>query len=142
MKKLIYRILIFFILILSGLILYLSTVGIKTNKLNDQISNQIKNLNGQLEINLDKVSVVLNPLAFKFNLKTIDGQPITLQPKQFNKGQIYGGLLFGLGWALTGACPGPLFAQIGNGATVIVVTLLSAIAGTWFYGLMKDKLPH
>lgn len=81
-------------------------------------------------------------LIKKFKIKTLSGEPIVIQPKQFNKGQIYGGLLFGLGWALTGACPGPLFAQIGNGATLIVVTLLSAIAGTWFYGLMKDKLPH
>lgn len=78
----------------------------------------------------------------KFKIKALNGEPITLQPKKFNKGQIYGGLLFGLGWAMTGACPGPLFAQIGNGATVIVVTLLSAIAGTWFYGLIKEKLPH
>ncbi|SOD18184.1 DUF6691 family protein [Pedobacter xixiisoli] len=81
-------------------------------------------------------------LIKKFKVKTLNGEPITLQAKQFNKGQIYGGLLFGFGWAMTGACPGPLFAQIGTGATVIVVTLLSAIAGTWFYGLMKDKLPH
>ncbi|MNV97190.1 hypothetical protein D3C71_1922820 [compost metagenome] len=65
-----------------------------------------------------------------------------LHPKQFNKGQIYGGLIFGLGWGITGACPGPLFAQIGTGATVIIVTLLSAVAGTWVYGLLRDKLPH
>lgn len=81
-------------------------------------------------------------LIKKLNIKTIDGEPITIQPKQFNKGQVYGGLLFGFGWAMTGACPGPLFAQIGTGATVIIVTLLSAIAGTWFYGLIKEKLPH
>lgn len=81
-------------------------------------------------------------LIKKLNVKTIDGEPISILPKQFNKGQIYGGLLFGFGWAMTGACPGPLFAQIGTGATVIFVTLLSAIAGTWFYGLIKDKLPH
>ncbi|MNK06389.1 hypothetical protein D3C87_242840 [compost metagenome] len=78
----------------------------------------------------------------KFNVKTLSGEPIAIQPKKFNKGQVYGGLLFGFGWALTGACPGPLFAQIGTGATVITVTLISAIAGTWFYGFMKDKLPH
>jgi uncharacterized membrane protein YedE/YeeE len=47
-----------------------------------------------------------------------------------------------MGWALTGACPGPLYAQIGTGVTVVVVTLLSAIIGTWFYGYFKDKLPH
>ena len=78
----------------------------------------------------------------KFKVKTLSGEPIAIQPKKFNKGQVYGGLLFGFGWALTGACPGPLFAQIGTGATVITVTLISAIAGTWFYGLIKDKLPH
>lgn len=81
-------------------------------------------------------------LIKKFNIKTIYGESIEFHPKTFNKGQIYGGVLFGLGWAITGACPGPLFAQIGTGATVIVVTLLSAIAGTWVYGLIRDKLPH
>lgn len=78
----------------------------------------------------------------KFNIKTIYGEPIKITPKVFNKGNIYGGLLFGIGWALTGACPGPLYAQIGTGVTVVLVTLLSAIAGTWFYGYFKDKLPH
>lgn len=81
-------------------------------------------------------------LIKKFKIKTLQGEPITFHPKKFNKGQIYGGLLFGFGWALTGACPGPLFAQIGSGATVIIVTLLSAIAGTWVYGKFRDRLPH
>lgn len=78
----------------------------------------------------------------KLNIKTIYGEKIEFHPRTFNKGQIIGGLLFGLGWAITGACPGPLYAQIGSGATVIAVTLLSAIAGTWVYGLLRDKLPH
>lgn len=81
-------------------------------------------------------------LIKKFNIKTIYGEPIKIAPKTFNKGQIYGGLIFGLGWAMTGACPGPLFAQIGTGATVVAVTLVSAIAGTWVYGFLRDKLPH
>lgn len=81
-------------------------------------------------------------LIKRFVLKTLAGEPIIIQPKIFNKGQIYGGLLFGLGWALTGACPGPLFAQIGSGYAVVVVTLLSAIAGTWMYGFLRDRLPH
>lgn len=81
-------------------------------------------------------------LIKKFKLKTIKGETIKIQTKQFNKGQIYGGILFGVGWAITGACPGPLFAQIGTGATVVMVTLLSAVAGTWVYGLLRDKLPH
>lgn len=81
-------------------------------------------------------------LIKRFNIKTIYGEKIEFHNKKFNKGQIYGGLLFGFGWAITGACPGPLFAQIGTGVSVIVVTLLSAIAGTWVYGLLRDKLPH
>lgn len=81
-------------------------------------------------------------LIKRFKVRTIYGEPIEFQNKQFNKGNIYGGLLFGFGWALTGACPGPLFAQIGSGALVISVTLLSAIAGTWVYGKFREKLPH
>lgn len=78
----------------------------------------------------------------KFHIRTIYGEPIEFVNRKLNKGNIIGGLLFGFGWALTGACPGPLFAQIGTGATATVVTLLSAIAGTWTYGLLRDKLPH
>lgn len=78
----------------------------------------------------------------KFNIKTIYGEPIKIAQKEFNKGQIFGGLAFGFGWALTGACPGPLFAQIGTGVTVVLVTLFSAILGTWVYGYFRDKLPH
>ena len=78
----------------------------------------------------------------KFDVKTIYGEKIVFHPKEFNKGNIYGGLIFGFGWAITGACPGPLFAQIGTGATVILITLISAIAGTWVYGYFREKLPH
>lgn len=78
----------------------------------------------------------------RFKIKTIYGEPVSLPEKKFNKGQIFGGLMFGFGWALTGACPGPLFAQIGTGLSVVIVTMLSAIAGTWVYGLVRDKLPH
>jgi uncharacterized protein len=81
-------------------------------------------------------------LIKKLNIKTIYGESIEIPKKQFSKGQIYGGLTFGFGWAITGACPGPLFAQIGVGASVTVVTLLSAIAGTWVYGWLREKLPH
>lgn len=81
-------------------------------------------------------------LIKKLNIKTLDGQPIVFQVKSFNKGLVYGSLLFGFGWAITGACPGPLFAQIGSGTTVVIITLLSAIAGTWVYGLIREKLPH
>jgi uncharacterized membrane protein YedE/YeeE len=78
----------------------------------------------------------------RFKVKTINGENITIPTKKFHWGNVYGGLIFGLGWAITGACPGPLFAQIGSGFLVITVTLLSAIAGTWVYGLLRDKLHH
>ncbi|HWV66346.1 DUF6691 family protein [Chitinophaga sp.] len=81
-------------------------------------------------------------LIKRLKIKTIQGEPISVAPKTFNKGQIFGGLIFGTGWAITGACPGPLFAQIGTGVTVVSITLLSAIAGTWIYGALKSKLPH
>lgn len=81
-------------------------------------------------------------LIKKFNVKTVHGEPIVFHSKRFNKGQIIGGIIFGLGWAMTGACPGPLFAQIGAGFLVVAVVLLSAIAGTWVYGYFREKLPH
>ncbi|WKN31163.1 YeeE/YedE thiosulfate transporter family protein [Porifericola rhodea] len=81
-------------------------------------------------------------LIKRFNIKTIHGEKIVLKDKEFRKGQIIGGFIFGLGWAITGACPGPLFAQIGSGYSVIIVTLLSAIAGTWVYGRFSHKLPN
>jgi uncharacterized protein len=88
------------------------------------------------------VGIISIWLIKKFDIKTVRGEKIVLYPKKFHKGQIFGGLLFGFGWALTGACPGPLFAQIGTGATVVIISLLSAIAGTWMYGMIREKLPH
>jgi len=81
-------------------------------------------------------------LIKKLNVKTIYGEAVNFHPKDFNKGQVYGGLIFGFGWAMTGACPGPLFAQIGTGVLATGITLLSAIAGTWVYGYIRDRLPH
>ncbi len=81
-------------------------------------------------------------LIKRFNIKTLKGETIVFVEKKFDKGKIYGGLLFGLGWAITGACPGPLYAQIGIGFTVVIITLLSAIGGAWVYGYFREKLPH
>jgi uncharacterized membrane protein YedE/YeeE len=88
------------------------------------------------------VAMISVLLIKRFNLKTINGEPIVIPAKKFHWGNVYGGLIFGLGWAITGACPGPLFAQIGGGFFVIAVTLISAIAGTWVYGLLRNKLHH
>lgn len=81
-------------------------------------------------------------LIKKLDIKTLSGETVSIADKVFDKGQIYGGLLFGVGWAITGACPGPLFAQIGAGYLGVAITLLSAIAGTWVYGLLRARLPH
>lgn len=77
-------------------------------------------------------------------LHSRSGEPIVLPPKEWGTGIRYiaGSLIFGIGWALVGACPGPLLALIGSGAGTVAVALLSAVAGTWTYGLMKARLPH
>jgi uncharacterized protein len=81
-------------------------------------------------------------LIKRFNLRSVNGETIVIPKKEFTWGNVYGGLIFGLGWAITGACPGPLFALIGSGLPVIAITLLSAVAGTWVYGLVRNHLPH
>jgi len=78
----------------------------------------------------------------KYNIKTFSGEEIKIEPKEFSIGNILGGLMFGLGWAMTGACPGPIYALIGSGIPVYVVILLSAVLGTYAYGWLRDKLPH
>ena len=78
----------------------------------------------------------------RFGVKTMQREAVVFHKKQFHWGNVIGAVLFGLGWALTGACPGPLFAQIGSGFWAVAVTLISAIAGTWVYGLLRDRLPH
>ena len=81
-------------------------------------------------------------LIKRLNIKSIHGEKIIIPTKEFKKGQMIGGFLFGLGWAITGACPGPLFAHIGAGFYAVLVVILSAVAGTWTYGYFRDKLPH
>jgi uncharacterized membrane protein YedE/YeeE len=81
-------------------------------------------------------------LIKKFKVKSIEGEEILIVDKQFSKGQIIGGTIFGMGWALSGACPGPLYALVGAGYTTILVVIASALLGTWLYGYFKPKLPH
>lgn len=88
------------------------------------------------------VGMVTTWLMKKSNAKSVDGDEIKLQPKEYSKGLIYGGLMFGFGWALTGACPGPIYTQIGAGYLPVIITLISAVAGTWLYGAMRQRLPH
>lgn len=84
----------------------------------------------------------------RLKLTTVHGEPIEVAPKQWGGGRVpgarywMGGLTFGLGWALVGACPGPLFALVGGGVSVMLAALAAALAGTWAYGLVQHRLPH
>lgn len=77
----------------------------------------------------------------RLNLRSINGELIEKPVKKYHHGVIIGGLIFGFGWALTGACPGPLYAQIGSGYGVVIVTFLSAAAGTWTFGYFQRYFP-
>jgi uncharacterized membrane protein YedE/YeeE len=78
----------------------------------------------------------------KKNIKTLSGEVIEVFQKKYTKGTIIGGVMFGLGWAFTGACPGPLFALVGAGYWSTAIALSSAVLGVYIYGAMKNKLPH
>lgn len=77
-------------------------------------------------------------------IRSLDGSVISIPPKVLGKGTRYwlGGMIFGLGWALTGACPGPMFALVGAGVPAMLVAILAAVAGTYTYGVLRPKLPH
>ncbi len=77
----------------------------------------------------------------KFKLRSYDGQTIDVPKKVYHHGVVLGGLTFGFGWALTGACPGPLYAQIGAGYTVTIITFLAAVLGTWTFARLEAYLP-
>jgi uncharacterized protein len=79
----------------------------------------------------------------KLSLKSLEGTVIDPKPKPTQyKAHLFGGIVFGLGWALTGACPGPVYALIGAGLWPYTIILISAILGTFVYGILQDKLPH
>lgn len=92
-------------------------------------------------------AVVLGVIAVylikKFRLRDYQGNPIVFQPKEMSISRyLIGGTIFGLGWALTGACPGPMFVNVGFGYWPILVAIFGALAGTYLYGVVKDHLPH
>jgi uncharacterized protein len=81
-------------------------------------------------------------LLRKLGARSSDGAAVAIPVKPANKGQIYGGILFGFGWAITGACPGPLYALAGAGFPVVLAVIGAALVGTWTYGLLQSRLPH
>ncbi len=93
------------------------------------------------------VAVVLGTIGValikKFKVRDIDGNPIQFHPKEKSITRyIIGGTIFGLGWALSGACPGPMVVNIGYGFLTMTIVFLFALVGTYLYGIIKDKLPH
>lgn len=91
------------------------------------------------------VAILIVVILFlkRFNVKSFNSKPLPLTPKKWSVPRyLLGGILFGFGWALTGACPGPLYSLIGSGFLIILVPLASALFGTYVYGLIRDKLPH
>ena len=88
------------------------------------------------------VGMISIQLIKRNRLKSMDGEPIMIADNKFNHGIWIGGVIFGLGWALTGACPGPLFAQLGSGVGSAAVLILAALAGTWTYSALREKLPN
>ena len=89
------------------------------------------------------LGVIGTALIKKYQFKTIGGKEMNIKDKDPGLVRyLLGGTIFGLGWALSGACPGPMFTLIGNGFSVFVVVILSAVLGTFTYGLLRDKLPH
>ncbi len=93
------------------------------------------------------VAVVLGALYVaiikRYSINSFNGEPIVLSPKAMSIPRyLFGGTIFGLGWAMTGACPGPMYTLVGHGYWIILVVIFSALAGTWVYGALRDKLPH
>jgi len=88
------------------------------------------------------IGMVSIKLIKRYNIKAINGEPIKIADKKYNHGTLIGGTIFGLGWAMTGACPGPLFAQAGMGVTVMILAILSATFGTYIYSFFRPRLPH
>lgn len=90
------------------------------------------------------VGIISVQIIKRNNMKDAQGTPISIPPKDPSQVKRYliGGSMFGLGWALLGACPGPMFALLGSGLTIMVIPILAALAGTYTYGLLRDKLPH
>ena len=89
------------------------------------------------------LGILQNQLIRRFGTKSFFGEKITFSPKDAGiKRYLFGGILFGLGWALAGACPGPMYTLVGAGYWSIILVLIAALAGTYVYGILKSKLPH
>lgn len=87
------------------------------------------------------VGIISIQILKKFGIKSLTKEELDYSGKILNKGTVIGGILFGVGWAITGACPGPIFAQIGSGEYAAISTLVGALSGSYLFNLVKSKLP-
>ena len=89
------------------------------------------------------IGMIMVQAIKRFKIKSIYGETIHFQPKEKRYSRyIFGGIIFGLGWALAGACPGPMFTLVGVGYIPILVVILFSVLGTFLYGILRNKLPH
>jgi uncharacterized membrane protein YedE/YeeE len=88
------------------------------------------------------VAIIGKAALKKLKIKSATGNEIIAAPKKYHHGLIIGGVLFGIGWGLTGVCPGPLYALMGKGLYAFIIVFITALAGTWVYSLYREKLPH
>ena len=88
------------------------------------------------------VGIVSVALIKRLQLKSVGGEEIEIKEKKFQKGTIVGGVLFGMGWAITGACPGPIYAQLGSGEYLALISFAGTFVGAYLYALVRPRLPH
>ena len=88
------------------------------------------------------VGIISVQILKRLKIKSLNDEELNFNGKEFHKGFVIGGIIFGIGWAITGACPGPIFAQIGTGAYPAIFTLIGAVLGAYLYNRFREKLPH
>ena len=126
--------------ILSGIILIQSEVS-SWYRIQEMFRFQSFHMYGVIGSGI-MVAVIGKLLLKRFNIKSSTGNKIVAGQKKYHHGLIIGGVLFGIGWGLTGVCPGPLYALIGKGLYPLIILFTSALAGTWVYSFFREKLPH
>ena len=125
-------------------ILFMKSEVLTWYRIQEMFSFQSVHMYGVIATALAVATIGVQAIS-RLKLRAWNGERIELQPKQRTpRGTRYwaGGTIFGLGWGLLGACPGPMFALLGAGSTVMLVAIVSAMAGTWVYGVLQPRLPH
>jgi uncharacterized membrane protein YedE/YeeE len=126
--------------VLFGIVLYKSEV-ISWFRIQEMFRFQSFHMYGVM-IAAVLVGAITSRLLRSGRARALNGEPIAVAQRPFQHGTWIGGTLFGMGWALTGACPGPLYVLVGAGLTVMLAAIASAMLGVWVYAWLDRKLPH